>query len=192
MVFNEAHNELLKNYILFKKYDIKIINNGNGLTLNRVNEDILMDILKILHLRIEIIENNIANEHTTRTVDGGPFLRNYLKITIENRIEIIQDSESNIRRVYDPTHPDAIREGIATGYVEYPNVDIIMEYCDLIETIQLYNNIVDYIKKNYENIIVGKINIVTLDEIKHNKKFEKLLEFVWESILELNMMKNNF
>ena len=39
--------------------------------------------------------------------------------------EIVED-ESDFKLVYDPTHPDANEE----GYVEMPNVDMVMEMAD--------------------------------------------------------------
>jgi flagellar basal-body rod protein FlgC len=172
-MFNETQKEYLMNYILFKDYGVKIIDNNDYITLEKINKNILIDILHLLNLKIDVIKDNIENVDTTRTVDGGPFFRNYLKITRENGIEILKDS-SPLRLVYDPTHPDAIRE----GYVQFSNVHLITEYYDLIETIRLYNSIVDYIKFNYKEIAIGKINIMTIDEIKYNNRIEELLELI--------------
>jgi hypothetical protein len=40
LLFNENQKELLKNYILIKKYDMKILDNDTYLTLNKINEKI--------------------------------------------------------------------------------------------------------------------------------------------------------
>ncbi len=40
--------------------------------------------------------------------------------------------------MYDPTHPDAIKSGPNTGYVEYPNVNIVNEMVDLISASRSY------------------------------------------------------
>jgi flagellar basal body rod protein FlgC len=175
---NGTQKELLKNYISIKNHDVEVLDNDAYLTLNKINEKVLIDIILILQLKIELLKDNIVNVNTTRTVEGGPFLRNYLKITTENGIEIVKDTESPIRLIYDPTHPDAIREGEKKGYVEFPNVDITTEYHDLIETVQLYNGIVDFTKKNYKQIIIEKINIMTVEEMQHDVKIEKMLELL--------------
>jgi flagellar basal body rod protein FlgC len=190
MIFNETQKNFLENYILIKNYNLKVIDNGNHLTVNKINEEILMDILGILNIKIEIIKNNIVNVNTTRTADGGPFIRNYLKVTAENGIEIIKDTERDIRLVYDPTHPDAIREGDHIGFVQFPNVDIDIEYYDLVETIQLYNSIIDYIKKNYNRIIVDKMNMMSIEEISHNNRIEKILDLILKLSYE-NTTRNN-
>jgi flagellar basal body rod protein FlgG len=80
--------------------------------------------------------------------------------------------------IYDPAHPDAVHEGEKKGYVEMPNIDITTEYYDLIETVQLYNGIVDFIKSYYKQIIVEKINIMTIEEIQHDIKIEEILELL--------------
>jgi septum formation inhibitor-activating ATPase MinD len=85
-VVNEMQKELLKNFILIKDYDIEIFDNNNYLTLDKINEKILIDIIGILYLKIDILKDNIVNSNTTRTVEGGPFLRSYLKVTAENGI----------------------------------------------------------------------------------------------------------
>jgi flagellar basal-body rod protein FlgC len=167
MIYNEAQKEYLNDYILFKNYGIKVIDNDNYITLKKINKDILMEVLYLLDLKIDIIENSIVNVNTTRTNDGGPFIRNYLSITTENGIEILKDLSST-RLVYDPTHPDAIFNGENKGYVQFSNVDLRIEYNDLIETIRLYNGIVDYIKNNYKQTAIGKINIMRIGGIENN------------------------
>jgi flagellar basal-body rod protein FlgC len=153
-IYNEEQGELLKNFILYKNYDVELSEETNYMIINKINKNILMEMIDILYLKIQIIEDNIANVNTTRTANGGPFIRKYIKITIENGIEIIDDMQ--IKSVYDPAHPDAIESGIEQGYVKFPNIDIMYEYYDLRETIILYNAIVDHIQNNYKNIIIEK------------------------------------
>ena len=40
--------------------------------------------------------------------------------------------------MYDPTHPDAIKSGPKTGYVEMPNVNIVTEMVDMIAASRAY------------------------------------------------------
>jgi flagellar basal-body rod protein FlgC len=190
VIFNEAQKELINNYILYRNYNIRVIDNDNYITLNKVNEKILIDIISMLNLKIEIIKDNIRNEKTTRTIEGGPYLRKYLKITTENGMEILTDS-SPTRLVYDPLHPDAKKDGVNIGYLVLTNVDLIMEYYDLIETIQLYNSIVDYIKINYKKIAIEKINIMRIDEIEHNISVKKSLGLLLEFSLQNNIRNDN-
>jgi flagellar basal-body rod protein FlgC len=183
VIINEAQKELVNNFILYKKYNTKIIDNGSYITLERINEKILIDIIYMLNLKMEVIKDNIININTTRTPLGGAYIRKYLIITAENGIEILQDTSSKLE-YYDPTHPDAIREGENEGYVQYPIIDFDLEYYDLLETVQLYNGIVEYINNNYKEIAVTKANMMTFDEIEHNNKIENmfklLLEFTFE------------
>jgi flagellar basal-body rod protein FlgC len=182
-----AQKELLVNYILYRNFNVKITDNDDYITLNKINEKMLIGIITMLDLKIEIIKNNIINANTTRTTEEGPYIRKYLKISTENGMEVLEDN-APARWVYDPLHPDAVLNGAKTGYVQIPNVDLVPEYHDLIETVKLYNSIVDFIKNNYKNIIVEKINVNTIDEITHNINVEKELQLLLKFSLE-NMKK---
>ena len=46
----------------------------------------------------------------------------------------IEEDKSDMRLEYNPTHPDANEE----GYVEYPNVDILVEKTDLMTATRAY------------------------------------------------------
>ena len=111
-------------------------------------------------LRMDLISNNIANATTTRTPEGGAYRRkraifapvnirpNYRSPLVPDRIHHgpgkgvrvvkIEDDRSPFRLVYDPTHPDAIKTGPKTGYVEMPNINIVMEMTDLISASRSY------------------------------------------------------
>ncbi len=120
---------------------------GSGLTAER--------------LRLDVIADNIANVNTTRTTEGGPFRRS--RVIFASRVEqpywrspflpgylqdavgqgvrvksVEKDYATDTRLVYDPTHPDAIKTGPKTGYVEYPNVNIVNEMVDMIEANRAY------------------------------------------------------
>lgn len=50
------------------------------------------------------------------------------------RANAIKEDEAPLRRVYDPSHPDADRD----GYVLYPNVDLPREMIDLLSASRAY------------------------------------------------------
>lgn len=108
-------------------------------------------------LRMDVISNNIANANTTKTIDGGPYVRQ--RVVFEPRGEkigfmfptifqktksaqqlmgvkvtgVVGDTEPP-RMVYDPGHPDAD----ASGYVAMPNVNIVKEMVDMISATRAY------------------------------------------------------
>jgi flagellar basal-body rod protein FlgC len=111
--------------------------------------------------RLDVIANNIANVNTTRTTEGGPFRRSrvifrprvsqpywrspflptFLKEQIGRGVRVVnveKDYDSEVRLVYDPTHPDAIQSGPRQGYVEYPNVNVVNEMVDMISASRAY------------------------------------------------------
>lgn len=107
--------------------------NASGLTLER--------------LKLDTISSNIANVNTTRTEEGGPYLRK--EVVFEEMVERAQnrltgraetrtagvkvtqvyEDPDNLRSVYDPEHVDADEE----GYVLMPNVNLLDEMVRLIE-----------------------------------------------------------
>jgi flagellar basal-body rod protein FlgC len=112
-------------------------------------------------LRLDVIADNIANVNTTRTPEGGPyrrsrvifasrveqpywrspFLPTFLKDAVGQGVRVTsvqKDYSSDLRLVYDPTHPDALKTGPQAGYVEYPNVNIVNEMVDMIEANRAY------------------------------------------------------
>jgi flagellar basal-body rod protein FlgC len=111
-------------------------------------------------MRMDVISNNIANAETTRTTEGGPFKRSrviqrpivqqpywrspFLPESLDNgmgrgvRVDRIEKDNTPGTLKYDPTHPDAIKEGPRAGYVEMPNVTIVNEMADLISATRAY------------------------------------------------------
>ena len=94
-------------------------------------------------LRMDTITSNISNAQTTRTEDGGPYIRKVavFQEALDAKMKFngvkavaIQDDESDLRKVYDPTHVDADEE----GYVTYPNVSTITEMTNLIDASRGY------------------------------------------------------
>jgi flagellar basal-body rod protein FlgC len=92
-------------------------------------------------LRMEVIANNIANAHSTRGANGGPFRRQEVvfraafdqagfagKNPRGVQIVAVQPDQSELPRVYRPGHPDADGD----GFVTMPNVQIPNEMVDLI------------------------------------------------------------
>ena len=106
-------------------------------------------------LRMDIIAENIANANTTRTGDGGPFRRQTVVMRPAERsafstslqgalsgqplsggvrISRIATDPTPGPRVHDPAHPDAD----ADGYVQMPNVNIVMEMVNMISASRSY------------------------------------------------------
>lgn len=99
-------------------------------------------------MRMDIISSNVANAKTTRTENGGAYVRKVATFE-ENYDEklgmlgvktvSIEEDNSPLRKLYEPNHPDADEE----GYVEYPNVDLLVEMSDLIAASRSYESNVD-------------------------------------------------
>jgi flagellar basal-body rod protein FlgC len=107
-------------------------------------------------LRMDVISNNIANANTTRTIEGGPYIRQRVVFTprfdptpafapimslmtkeglpVGVRVTGIERDPAPARMVYDPGHPDANTE----GYVAYPNVNTVNEMVDMISATRAY------------------------------------------------------
>lgn len=116
--------------------------------------DISGSALSVQKTRMNVISQNIANTDTTRTENGGPYRRKITVIeenageTFANALETatqnfspegaavarIEDDQSELKPVYNPTHPDAD----ANGYVLMPNVDTTTEMVDMIASSRSY------------------------------------------------------
>ena len=121
---------------LFTSFNI----NASGMTAQR--------------LRSDTISANIANVNTTNTGDGSPYRRKTVVFTekgtstFKNKLltaqgyvgsgvkvsAIVEDTETEMNKVYDPAHPDADED----GYVTYPNVNIVTEMTNMIDASRAY------------------------------------------------------
>ena len=99
-------------------------------------------------IRMDVIAGNIANANVTRQDDGtiGAYRRRRVFFA-EGRpdgggpgvhVAEIDEDPSEFRMVRDPSHADRIREGPLEGYVQFPNVNITMEYVDAITAARAY------------------------------------------------------
>ena len=103
-------------------------------------------------LRMDTIASNIANVNTTRNADGtGPYVRKVavFQENLDKAISTndtdgssllgvksvgIEDDKSALKKEYDPTNPDADKD----GYVTYPNVNVLNEMADMISSSRAY------------------------------------------------------
>ena len=105
-------------------------------------------------LRTDIISQNIANVSSTRDANGNLYHRK--TVVFEEKgipsfsevlstatgisgdgvkaSKIVEDRETEDRKVYDPSHPDADED----GYVTYPNVNTVTEMTNLIDATRSY------------------------------------------------------
>ena len=95
--------------------------------------------------RMNVITSNMANVNTTRTEQGGPYRRKdvvFSPMEIESNpvelqgvkiVDIVED-KTPFKKIYDPGHPDADKE----GYVEMPNVNILEEMVNMMAAFRAY------------------------------------------------------
>lgn len=118
--------------------------------------DISASALTAQRLRMDVIAQNIANSSTTRAENGMPYRRkmvvfeekkntgNFAEVMSKNsygnrpghgvRVTAIIEDTTPYRKVYDPGHPDADEE----GYVNMPNVDVVVEMLNMISASRAY------------------------------------------------------
>lgn len=115
-------------------------------------------------LRLDVVSENVVNQNTLRTEETGETYRRKMVVfeaqdgrddfrmymaREEGRLvsnqgyetaggvivtEIVEDN-SDFKLVYDPEHPDANE----FGYLEYPNVDLVVEMTDAMAASQAYS-----------------------------------------------------
>ncbi|MDN0032053.1 flagellar basal body rod protein FlgC [Oscillibacter ruminantium] len=112
-------------------------------------------------LRLDVVSENISNINTTRTEGGGAYRRKMVVFEAQDgrdsfrsimasrsrasnagyntaggvRVTEIAEDPSDLKLVYDPTHPDANGD----GYVEMPNVTLVKEVTDAMAATQAYS-----------------------------------------------------
>lgn len=122
---------------LFQAFDIS----ASGMTAER--------------FRMDTIAQNIANVNTTRTEDGTPYRRKIVTFAEKNLTtfsdyyesararavgngvkvsSVREDTETDFKMEYDPSHPDADEN----GYVYLPNVNTVTEMTNLIDATRAY------------------------------------------------------
>ena len=103
-------------------------------------------------LRMDTIASNISNVDTTRGENGQPYRRKIavFKENLSNELDLntgnvastlsgvkavgVVDDQSPFRKVYDPTNPDADKD----GNVSMPNVNTLNEMADMIAATRAY------------------------------------------------------
>jgi flagellar basal-body rod protein FlgC len=119
---------------------------GSGLTAER--------------MRMDVTSENLANAETTRAANGQPYRRKEVVLQEAGgsgndfasvlsaaqgggssssdvsgvKVAGIVEDSSPLKRIYDPGHPDADRN----GYVTMPNVNTVTEMTDLISSSRAY------------------------------------------------------
>ncbi|MCD8000792.1 MAG: flagellar basal body rod protein FlgC [Clostridiales bacterium] len=120
--------------------------------------DICASGMSAQRIRMDIAAENIANIDTTRTESGGAYrkkevvlesygtdsfqqaLRNaskgegFVSRNAGVRVAAVVEDDREMKRVYNPEHPDADED----GYVNMPNVDLLKETIDSMSATRSY------------------------------------------------------
>lgn len=100
--------------------------------------------------KMDVVTSNLANLNTTSTPEGGPYKRKIITFSpeplkqgfdkaLEGAVQAVQIKEiaednGGGRRVHDPAHPDADKD----GNVVFPNVNAMQEMTDMITASRAY------------------------------------------------------
>ncbi|MBF0564004.1 MAG: flagellar basal body rod protein FlgC [Nitrospirae bacterium] len=108
--------------------------------------DISSSALQAQRERLNVIASNMANVHTTKTQEGGPYKRQdvvFRSLPMDKDpstpfqgvmvSEIVKD-KGDPMLVYEPNNPDAN----AKGYVEMPNINVVEEMVDMMMASRAY------------------------------------------------------
>ncbi len=101
--------------------------------------------LQAQRTRMDTIAGNIVNANTTRNAQGQPipYRRRFVVFAPGQpgnpeqpgvRVQDIKLDQSPFQKRFEPGHPDADGE----GYVNYPNIDLAMEYVNALEASRAY------------------------------------------------------
>jgi flagellar basal-body rod protein FlgC len=117
--------------------------------------DISASGLRLQRAEMNVVSMNLANAGTTRTPEGGPYRKRHLVYGAvpykknfdaflqasfeeprlqEAKVVGVVASNLGLRKVYDPSHPDAD----ATGNVTMPNVNVMEEMVKMMTATRSY------------------------------------------------------
>lgn len=112
--------------------------------------DVSTSALVAQRIRLHAISSNLANISTTHNEEGEPTPyqpRFVIFQTAEEigspaapgvRVAAVEEEQKEPLWKYQPGHPDAVREGPMTGYVAYPNINMMTEMTDALEAARAY------------------------------------------------------
>ena len=125
-------------------------------------------------LRMNLVSSNLANTNTTRTEQGGPYLRKEpvfaskpvqtafgemlnaelgAGLTEVSVVDVINDSRKPILK-FDPQHPDAD----AQGFVSMPNINVMEEMVNMMTASRSYEANVTAISTS-KNMVLKALEI---------------------------------
>jgi flagellar basal-body rod protein FlgC len=100
--------------------------------------------------RVEVAVSNLANAESTRGADGKPYRRRDVVLSADTKaafdsaltnagavgvkVAAIVEDQSEFPRRYDPSHPDADKD----GFVAMPNVDTPAEMVNMLSASKAY------------------------------------------------------
>ena len=100
--------------------------------------------------RMNARSSNLANMSTTHNEQGDPvpYQARYVVFQTDDtigangavgvKVGSVETSNSEPRWVWEPGHPDAVKQGPKTGYVAYPDVKMMTEFTDAMEAARAY------------------------------------------------------
>lgn len=110
--------------------------------------------LKAQSIRLDTISSNLANVDSTSTPEGGPYkkksvyfqskplsFQDQLDANLQGSVQGVEvskilEDKSPPRKVYDPTNPEADKN----GYVEKPNINVLKEMVDMMSATRSYED----------------------------------------------------
>ncbi|PIE69475.1 MAG: flagellar basal body rod protein FlgC [Deltaproteobacteria bacterium] len=103
---------------------------------------------------LNVVSMNLANANTTKDANGLPYRRKQVSFKAVHpeqsfakqmgnilhrelrgvEVDAIVEDRRSFRRVYDPKHPDANKD----GYVNYPDVNVVQEMASMMTIMRSY------------------------------------------------------
>lgn len=124
--------------------------------------DIAISGLRAETSRMNVIASNIANSNTTRTPSGEPYRRQVIILATSGEgisgvtvKEIAADMLTGFKRIHQPGHPDADKD----GYVLMPNVDLPVEMINMMTASRAYQANAAVLKR-YEEMMNVAIELL--------------------------------
>jgi flagellar basal-body rod protein FlgC len=113
-------------------------------------------------LRLNVATQNIANANTVRTDDTEAYVRKEVILTSDEEAldgltidQVVTDRRRDFKRVYNPAHPHADKD----GFVTMSNVEVPMELINMMSASRAYQANVASIKR-YQDMMNSTLELL--------------------------------
>ncbi len=99
---------------------------GYRLACDQAGFEAMYTMMRFHQLAAEVCAQNLANAENRHTADGSPYRRRIAALDSKGNSQVLED-DGDFNWVYDPTHPESLKDGPRRGYLARPAINVLVE-----------------------------------------------------------------